>query len=228
MRTAAALLLTLLWTSVAIAQNGHGHDNNAQFRAPDVDVGKWVERLENPNRDVIAHRDGVIAALGLKPGQHVADVGAGTGPYMAGIARIVGAEGHYYGVDIAPAFIAHMRDRAAEAGLGNVTLIVSRSDSATLPAASVDVIVSINAYHHFGEIEPMLASLHRALKPGGRLIIVDFDRVEGTSRQWILDHIRADKTTFRGEIEAAGFRFVEEVTDTGLIENFFFRFDKAD
>ena len=85
----------------------------------------------------------------------------------------------------------------------------------------------VNTYHHFGALEPMLASLMTALKPGGELVVVDFDRIEGESRQWILDHIRADKGTFRREIEAAGFSFIEEVTDTGLEENFFFRFRKT-
>lgn len=221
------LLVCLACAGPVTAQTTHTHDNNTQFRSADVDIEKWVKRLENPKRDVIAHRAGVIAALNLTPGQSIADVGAGTGAYMEGIARIVGEAGRYYGVDISPAFVGHMRDRAAKAGLGNVTLIVGRDDDATLPPASVDVIVVVNTYHHFGKVEPMLASLRRALKPDGQLVIVEFDRVEGVSRKWILDHIRADKATFRKEIEAAGFRFLEEVGSTGLEENFMLRFGKA-
>lgn len=227
-RFAVLLVLAFAWTAPAAAQTDHSHDNNSQFRSADVDIQKWLKRLENPNRDVIAHRAGVIAALGLKPGQSVADVGAGTGAYMEGIAQILGDTGRYYGVDISPAFIGHMRDRAVHAGLGNVTLIVGRDDDATLPPASVDMILVVNTYHHFSDVEPMLASLHRALKPGGQLVIVEFDRVEGVSRQWILDHIRAGKATFRTEIEAAGFRLIEEVAGTGLKENFALRFGKAE
>lgn len=206
--------------------HGHNHDHNAQFRALDLDVEMWRKRLENPDRDVIAHRDGVVSALRLKPGMAVADVGAGTGPYMEAIASAVGSDGHYFGVDIAPGFVAYMREKSVKAGLDNVTLVVSRVDSATLPPASVDLVLVVNTYHHFEPVTPMLASLHRALKPGGHLVIVDFDRIEGKSRQWILDRVRADKGTFRTEIENAGFKFEEEVMDTGLTENFFFRFSK--
>ncbi len=226
MRITVALLFALFWAIPAVAQTGHSHDNNTQFQGTGVDVEQWIKRLENPERDVIAHRDGVIAALGLRPGQHVADVGAGTGAYMEAVSRAIGVNGRYYGVDISAAFVGHMRDRAAHAGLGNVTLIVGRTDHATLPPASVDVVLVVNTYHHFAQVGPMLASLRQALKPGGELVIVEFDRVEGVSRQWILDHIRAGKATFREEIEAAGFRFVEEVEDTGLEENFLLRFAK--
>ena len=123
MRLFALLLAALLLAGPAVAQR----DNNVHFRASDLDVQEWIKRLENPTRDVIAHRAGVIAALGLKPGQHVADVGAGTGPYMEGIARAVGPGGHYYGVDIAPGFIFHMRNRAAEMGANYVQLTMGRS-----------------------------------------------------------------------------------------------------
>lgn len=228
MKPVAALFIAVLWVSVAQAQTDHSHgtthDHNAQFQKADLDVEMWLGRLENPDRDVIVHRDAVIAALGLERGQHIADIGAGTGAYMTGIARIVGATGRYYGVDIAPALVGFMRDRAVKAGLENVTLVVSRIDHATLPVQSVDMILVVDTYHHFDPVKPMLASMFDALKPGGTLVIVDFDRIEGVSRDWVLERIRADKHTFRREIEAAGFRFVEEATDTGLAENFFFRF----
>lgn len=232
MKLVAALFVVLLWGTAAQAQTDHthgsSHDHNAQFQKPDLDVEMWLGRLENPERDVIVHRDAVIAALGARPGQHIADIGAGTGAYMAGIAAIVGDTGRYLGVDIAPALVGYMRDRAVKAGIDNVTLVVSRTDHATLPRHSVDMILVVDTYHHFDPVKPMLASMFEALKPGGTLVIVDFDRIEGVSRDWVLERIRADKHTFRGEIEAAGFRFVEEVTDTGLAENFFFRFAKPE
>ena len=230
MRLAAALIALLMTVTGALAQSEHSHakhDANAPYKAADFDVAMWLDRLENPERDVIAHKAGVLEALGIEPGDHVADVGAGTGAYMEGISKLVGASGRYYGVDITPGFVDYMRGRAHEAGLDNVTLVLSRETSATLPTASMDKIVVINTYHHFGDLDPMLASLGDALKPGGTLIIVEFDRIEGKSRQWVLDHIRADKATFRAEIEAAGFRFVEETTDSGLEENFILKFTKG-
>lgn len=226
MKAVALVLSALVWAAPAFAQSVHDH--NAQFRAHDLDVEAWVKRLENPERDVIAHLDGVVTALHLAPGMAVADIGAGTGPYMEPVARAVGPQGRYFGVDIAPGFLAHMRARAASAGLDNVTLVLSRPDSATLPDATFDLIFTVNTYHHFDPVAPMLASIRAALKPGGSFVVVDFDRVEGKSRQWILERVRADKDTFRAEIEAAGFRFVEDVSDTGLAENFFLRFQKPE
>ena len=118
MRVLVAVLALVVCSFAASAQTTQdhsvGHDNNAQFKKHDLDVGKWVKRLENPDRDVIKHRDGVIAALNLKPGQHVADVGAGTGAYMAGVAAVVGETGRYLGVDISPGFVVHMRDRGGK------------------------------------------------------------------------------------------------------------------
>lgn len=232
MKLIVALVFAVLWIGTAAAQTDHSQssnrDHNAQFQKTQIDVEMWLQRLENPKRDVIAHRDKVIEALRLQQGQHVADVGAGTGAYMAAIARMVGENGRYYGVDIAPAFVGYMRDRAIKSGLDNVTLVVSRLDDATLPPKSVDKVLVVNTYHHFDPVDPMLASIFVALKPGGSLIIVDFDRIEGKSRDWILQRVRADKHTFRREIEASGFRFVEEVTGTGLTENFFFRFSKPE
>ena len=61
---------------------------------------------------------------------------------------------------------------------------------------------------------------------GGRLVVIDFDRIPGKSRQWILDHTRAGKEVFRAEIEAAGFEFVEEVKIPGFVENYFLKFEK--
>lgn len=168
----------------------------------------------------------MLAALGFRPGQSVADVGAGTGAYMEGVSKLVGETGRYFAGDIAPGFLAFMRERAGTLGLGNVTLVLGRQDNTLLPSSSMDAILMVNTYHHFHPHQPMLASLLDALKPGGELVIVDFDRIEGVSREWILKHIRGDKHTFRSEIEAAGFVFVEEVAGTGLKENFFFRFRK--
>jgi len=64
------------------------------------------------------------------------------------------------------------------------------------------------------------------LRPGGELIVVDFERIPGETRKWLLDHVRANKQTFRAEIEAAGFEFVEEVQIEGLVENYFLRFSR--
>ncbi|MFQ3596156.1 MAG: methyltransferase domain-containing protein [Sphingomonadaceae bacterium] len=181
--------------------------------------------LEDPARGVIANRPAILAALDLKPGLTVADIGAGTGAFMEGIARAVGPRGRYFGVDIDRDYVATMQGRAARLRLANATIIHSRPDSITLPANSVDLMVVIDAYHHFEPVEPMLASMLAALRPGGRLVIVDFDRKPDSPR-WLQKHVRADKETFLGEIRRAGFVFDRDLEVAGLTGHFVSQFVK--
>ena len=173
---------------------------------------------------MFALRDEIVAASGIGEGDVVGDVGAGTGAFLEPLVEAVGESGHVYAVEISIRFVERLRRVADEAGYDNVTAVFSSYTSATLPPASVDRILLVDTYHHFDDYRAMLASMAEALRPGGELIVVDFDRVEGQSRQWILDHVRASADTFRREIEAAGFEFVEEVELDGMVDNFFHRY----
>ena len=199
---------------------------NRNFVDPEMDVDTWVQRFEGENREVFAARREVLAATGVKKGDRVADVGAGTGLYTRLFAQAVGETGWVYAVDISPAFLGHINETLVAAGIDNVSSVLGRLDGIALPPGSVDVVFVCDTYHHLDEVEPMLASMRRALVPGGRLVIVEFDRVEGTSRPWILEHVRAGKDVFRQEIEAAGFRFVKEVEIEGFAENYFQLFER--
>ena len=90
----------------------------------------------------------------------------------------------------------------------------------------MDIAFVCDTYHHFEFPEATLASIHNALQKNGQLVVIDFDRIPGTSRDWILGHVRADKQTFRSEIERAGFRFVSEQQIPGLTENYCLRFER--
>jgi predicted methyltransferase len=103
---------------------------------------------------------------------------------------------------------------------------VCTETSATLPPESIDVAFVCDTYHHFEYPDQTMASIHRALAPGGRLLVVDFERIPGKSRKWILGHMRAGKEVFRAEIEAAGFVFVDEVAIPGFEENYLLEFRK--
>lgn len=204
----------------------HGVEMNAKWGAEDVDVADWVRRFEDPKRDVIAHRDAVVAALKLQKGQAVADVGAGTGAYLAALSAAVGPTGRVVGVDIAPAFVAHMAARAKAEGLSNVSAHLGTASGPGLPDASQDAIISVNTFHHFADPAAMLAALHRTLKPRGQLAIVDFDR----NAEAATDHERKmatlDRAGYVRTIEAAGFRLIEDVATTGLKQNFLLRFER--
>lgn len=203
-----------------------GADINRDFLDPQLDPEAWRQRFEVESREVFACREAIVAALGLAPGDRVADVGSGTGLFLAPFAEKVGADGRVYAVDISPRLVEFLERRVRDEGLANVAVIRSDALSTRLPPASVGHAFVCDTYHHMVEYEAMLASIHEALRPGGQLVVVDFDRIPGTSRQWLLDHVRADKETVRREIEAAGFEFAGEVEVDGFAENYLLRFRK--
>lgn len=201
-------------------------DINKSFRDPELDVDAFVKRFEIDNREVYAARKEILRALNLKAGERVADVGAGTGLYTRLFSQEVGDSGWVYAVDIAPKFIQHIHKTSAEQKLSNITGVLCREDSVDLPPETVDKVYVCDTYHHFEYPAATLESIHQAMKPGGELIIVDFERIPGKSREWILGHVRAGKATVREEIQQSGFEFVEEKEIPGLEENYFIRFKK--
>ncbi len=112
--------------------------------------------------------------LNLKPGMTVADVGAGFGAWTVRFAKFVGPAGRVYATDIGAAQLASLRDYTAREGLKNVTVIEGAPDSTNLPAQCCDAILIRDAYHHLTQPAPILASMTAALKPGGRLVVIDF------------------------------------------------------
>jgi len=217
----------------AVAQNGEQPtvvgapaELNRRFVDPELDVEEWVERFEGESREVFAARHDILRATGVRAGERVADIGAGTGLYTRLFAEEVGSSGRVYAVEIGPRFLEHINRTTADAGLTNVTAVLGRIDSVTLPAESVDLAFLCDTYHHLEAVKPTLASIHSALAPGGRLVVIDFERIPGRSREWILEHTRAGKDESRLEIEAAGFAFVGEVEIPGFEENYFLKFKK--
>jgi ubiquinone/menaquinone biosynthesis C-methylase UbiE len=195
---------------------------NEQYRDPDY--SRWQRNLETEGREVYEKRLAIVDAVGPQLGQAIADVGAGTGLFTRLFAARVGPQGRVYAVDIAKAFVDGNLQRARAARLQNVVGIVSTQADTRLPDNSVDVAFVCDAYHHFEDPPAMLASIRRALRPGGALVVIDFERVPGTSPDWILKHVRAGKEDFRREIEAAGFRFAGEAKL--MRENYLLRFTR--
>jgi precorrin-6B methylase 2 len=116
----------------------------------------------------------LVKLLGLKPGMTVADVGAGFGAWTVRFAKFVGPSGRVYATDIGGAQLAALRDYAAREGLANVTVLEGAAHTANLSALCCDAILIRDAYHHLTEPESIGKSLAAALKPGGRLSVIDF------------------------------------------------------
>ena len=199
---------------------------NDNFKSPDLDVDEWIERFEVESREVFAAKDEVLQACQLIPGQRIADVGAGTGFYSRLFAKRTGWDGWVYSVDIAPKFLQHIAKRATADGIENLTTVLGTDVSIRLPPESVDLVFVCDTYHHFESPAQSLASIYRALKPGGRLVIVDFDRIPGVSREWLLGHVRAGKEIVREEVVSAGFKYWDEVQIEAFEENYLLRFRK--
>ena len=216
-------LALLAFFSCGALGQGASPDINEQYRNPSY--SRWQQNLESEGREVYEKRLAIVDAVALKPGQAVADVGAGTGLFTRLFAARVGPQGRVYAVDIARSFVDGNLQRARGAGLNNVVGVVSTQADTRMDRDSVDVVFVCDAYHHFEDPKAMLASIRRALRPGGSLVIVDFERVPGRSPDWILRHVRGGKEEFRSEIEAAGFRFAGEVKL--MRENYFLRFTRG-
>jgi ubiquinone/menaquinone biosynthesis C-methylase UbiE len=118
--------------------------------------------------------DEIAPLVDLKPGSVVAEIGAGSGAVSVAAAERVGPGGHVYASEIDPKRLKQIRKAVAKAGLDNVTVVEASADHTHLPAACCDAIWMIGVYHHFTDPVPTDASIFRALKPGGRLVIIDF------------------------------------------------------
>ena len=112
--------------------------------------------------------------LELKPGMTVADVGAGFGAWTVRFAKIVGPSGRVYATDVGAAQLASIRDYAKREALTNVTVVEGAPQTSNLPPQCCDAILIRDAYHHFTNPEDILKSIVAALKPGGRLAVIDF------------------------------------------------------
>ena len=199
---------------------------NKPFVNPDVKG--YVAKFETESREVYAQREAIVRTLELKKGMAVADIGAGTGAFTRLIAERVGPEGKVYAVDISPAFLEHIAKEAERLGHAHVKTVQGTQQSTRLAVGSIDLAFLCDVYHHLENPTATLASIRRALKPKGVLVVVDFDRVKGKSSAFVLEHVRADQSTFAAEIKAAGFVPLDTPRPPPLQDNFLLRFRKVD
>ena len=199
---------------------------NENFLKPDLDLKEWLGRFEVESREVFSAREAVLKATGAQAGWRVADVGAGTGFFSRMFSAAVGENGWVYAVDISPRFLAHINEQSEADGVKNITGVLGSGRSINLPPESVELTFICDTYHHFEFPRSTLASIHHALKENGVLVVIDFEKIPGQTREFLMSHVRAGKQEFRGEIELAGFEFIGETRIDGFRENYFLRFRK--
>jgi predicted methyltransferase len=214
------LLLALGCVSACAANKGAPASLNIPFVDPALNVDTWTGRFEGESREVYRERTRIVDALKLKPGMTIADVGTGTGLFVAYFSKAVGPTGRVFAVDISPKFVESVARRAAAAGLSNVQARLSQQTDVDLPAGSVDVLYVCDTYHHFEDTRAILKTIATALKPGGQFVVVDYHRIEGKTRPFLMKHIRANQETFAAEIEGAGFVRLKAPPAPFLSENY--------
>jgi predicted methyltransferase len=207
-RFLAALVASCV-LSAAAAEEGAKPEINRPY-VVDTDVARWNRAFESERREVYAKRMEIIAAAGVKPGMAVADIGAGTGLFSMLFADAVKPGGTVYAVDISPAFVDYIRETAKARRVRNVTAILNDGVGVNLPDESVDLVYMSDVYHHFEHPAEMLASIRKALKPGGRMVVVDYERIPGKTPPARVAHVRLDKPSAIREIEAAGFKLSQD------------------
>lgn len=203
MKTFVSILFCAVtaWSQVAA-------DANKTYKTKEGRDGV-AKTLDNPNRDKTQKPEEIIGLMEVKPGITVADIGTGTGYMLPFLSRAVGPSGKVFGEDIAPDFVERARAKVDSDKLGNVQLFLGTETDPKLPAGSVNTALVMDVYHHFDYPDKMLANIARILKPGGRLVIVDFYKKDRP------DHIRLERDDVAKEIESNGYHLISMHERTG-------------
>lgn len=188
----------------------HDHGHHGKHGNPE-DLDAYIARMEGEDRAAWQRPDDVVAMLQLRPGDTVADVGAGPGYFTVRLARAVGPLGRVFAVEVVPEMVGALRQRLDRARLGNVTVVTARDDDPLLPPASCDAVLVVNTFHHFPDGAAYLRRLAASLRPGGRILDVDFQRRELPVGPPVESKIARDD--FLAIADRAGLKVAGERTD---------------
>jgi len=203
MRFLFALLMFTVCTW-AQASGNSAPDVNKDYRTKEGRAGV-AKRLANPDRDQTQKPEAIVAALQLKPGMTVADIGTGVGYMLPFLSKAVGPSGRVIAEDIQTDFLESAKARIAAAQLTNVTAVLGSDTDPNLPSGAVDVAMILDAYHHMEQPAKVLAALGRGLKKDGRLVLVEFHKADRP------EHLRFDQAELIHEVESNGFRLLAKV-----------------
>jgi SAM-dependent methyltransferase len=170
-KTSTVLLALLLagWLVWTAPLGGQGHN-------PPPTSNSYIQHLEDPSRAAWQKPDEVVRVLNLKPGENIADIGAGSGYFSVRFARKVGPAGKVYAVDIDRDMLAYIEQRARQENLQNIQTILADPHDPELAPASVDLIFICATLHHITDRAKYYPLLAKALRPGGRVVNIDFQK----------------------------------------------------
>lgn len=162
-----------------------------------------IDWLERPERQFEENSAMLIKNLGLRKGMTIADIGAGSGYYSRLLSKQIG-NGKVYAVDIEPEMIVFLDERITLEKLSNIVTVLGKETSVSLPESSIDLMLLVDVYHEFSFPYEMVQSMHRALKPDGKLVLVEF-RAEDDAVPIKTIHKMSEAQAVK-ELKAAGFR----------------------
>ena len=173
-----ALLASLALALLALvgfisAQSAGVHPISGREFAFPMGVG-GADWLDRPERAEEEQPDRALDVIGIRPGSTVADIGAGSGYYTVRLARLVGPQGKVYANDLQAGMLSLLRRRLSVERVANVETVLGAVDDPRLPPASLDLILLVDVYHEFSAPQPMLRRMREALKPGGRLVLLEY------------------------------------------------------
>lgn len=167
----------LLLAFAAVTAGAQTATHSAEMHRLHTDNAAYIKALEDPKRDAYQKPHEVMEALGIREGEIIADIGAGSGYFTMRLAKHAGPKGHVYAVDVNPDMIRHLHTRLRDAKLLNVSPILAPPDDPLLPEP-VDRFLIVDVWHHVEDQTKYLDVMKKLLKPGGQVVMIDFHKRE--------------------------------------------------
>jgi len=205
MKLFAVNLLVLSCVFAQVAENANKSYKTSEGRAA------VARTLIAPDRDARQKPVELVQAMALKPGMVVADIGTGAGYMLPFLSKAVGLSGRVVAEDIQDDFLVQAKAKAEKDGLNNIIFVKGSETDPNLTENSIDVALALDSYHHYDYPAKMLAGIRKGLKPGGRLVVVEFHKSPTAMPNGrAMEHIRLGAPDVIKEIEANGFKLLSQ------------------
>jgi SAM-dependent methyltransferase len=208
----------LALSAPAAAQGTHPVSGRKYAHVMGAAGADWLVR---PERESEENPDLAVSLLGIRPGMAVADIGAGVGYYSLKFAAKTGPQGKVFATDLQPEMLRLLRKRLARDKITNVEPVLGSETECNLPDQSIDMAVLVDVYHEFSEPRKMLASIRRALKPEGRLVLLEFRKED--PKVPIREEHKMSVAVVKQELTADGYVLDKLLTDLPWQHVFFFK-----